>query len=223
VTFRADSVGVKAHERRWPATLAVALVIGLQFAAPEQIVTPLRPVLAGIEVLLLIPLVAANPVGLNRDHPALRTSAVALSVVLLVINAGRLVQLVIAMAHHDKFNAGQLIGSGVLIWTTNVVASSVAFWELDRGGPFARDPEHTRREQPADLLFPQMTGVPGWDKDTWLPSFVDYVFVAFTTATAFSPTDTMPMSGRAKMLMTAAASVSLGTIAVIAARAVNVL
>jgi hypothetical protein len=144
-------------------------------------------------------------------------------VVLLVINAGRLVQLVVAMAHHDKFNAGQLIGSGVLIWTTNVVASSVAFWELDRGGPFARDPRHARQARPPDLLFPQMTGVPGWDAQSWLPSFADYVFVAFTTATAFSPTDTMPLSGRAKLLMTAAASVSLATIAGIAARAVNIL
>jgi hypothetical protein len=174
-------------------------------------------------VLLLVPLVATNPVSLNRDHPALRASAVALSVLVLTANAGRLVQLFIAMVHNDKLEPAPLIGSGALIWSTNTVAVAVAFWELDRGGPFARDPRHARGEQPPDLLFPQMTGVPGWDPASWLPSFVDYMFVAFTTATAFSPTDTMPMSGRAKMLMILASSVSLATIAIVAARAVNIL
>ena len=214
---------MKAHERRWPASLAVAMIIGLQFAAPEQIVPPWWPVLVGVEVLLLVPLVATNPVSLNRDHPMLRASAVTLSVLLLAVNAGRLVQLFVTMVDEQKLSAGHLIGSGALIWSTNIVAVAVVFWELDRGGPFARDPRHTRPEETADLLFPQMTGVPGWDAGAWLPSFVDYVFVAFTTATAFSPTDTMPMTGRAKTLMMAASSVSLATIAIVAARAVNIL
>lgn len=214
---------MKAHERRWPASLAVAMIIGLQFAAPEQIVPPWWPVLVGVEVLLLVPLVATNPVSLNRDHPVLRASAVTLSVLLLAVNAGRLVQLFITMVDEEKLSAGHLIGSGALIWSTNIVAVAVVLWELDRGGPFARDPRHARPEGSTDLLFPQMTGVPGWDPDTWFPSFVDYVFVAFTTATAFSPTDTMPMTGRAKTLMMAASSVSLATIAIVAARAVNIL
>jgi hypothetical protein len=216
---------VKAHERRWPASLAVAIIIGLQFAAPDQIVPPWWPVLVGVEVLLLVPLVATNPVSLNRDHPMLRASAVVLSVLLLAVNAGRLVQLFVTMINEEKLSAGHLIGSGALIWSTNIVAVAVAvvLWELDRGGPFARDPRHARPEGTADLLFPQMTGVPGWDADTWRPSFVDYVCVAFTTATAFSPTDTMPMTGRAKTLMMVASSVSLATIAIVAARAVNIL
>ena len=134
-----------------------------------------------------------------------------------------LVALFLVMVRNEKLTAAALIGSGALIWSTNIVAVAVAFWELDRGGPFARDPRHARDEQPPDLLFPQMTGVPGWDPATWRPSFVDYLFVAFTTATAFSPTDTMPMSGRAKLLMLVAASVSLATIAIVAARAVNIL
>ena len=100
---------------------------------------------------------------------------------------------------------------------------ALALWEVDRGGPFARDPRHARVESPPDLLFPQMSGVPGWDAGNWRPGFTDYLFVAFTAATAFSPTDTMPLSPRAKMLTAAAAGVSLLTLALVAARAINVL
>jgi hypothetical protein len=203
--------------------LAVAVIIGLQFFAPDQIEPVWWPGLVVLEVLLLVPLVATNPLSLNRDHPVLRAFAVGLSVLLLVANAGRLVQLFLAMTHHDKITAPNLLGSGALIWSTNVVAVAVVLWELDRGGPFARDPRHERREQAADLLFPQMTGIPDTDPKAWRPSFVDYLFVAFTTATAFSPTDTMPLTGRLKILMMVASSVSLATIAIVAARAVNIL
>ena len=135
----------------------------------------------------------------------------------------RLAELFISMVRKEGLTAATLIGSGALIWSTNIVATAVVLWELDRGGPFARDPRHRRRELPPDLLFPQMTGIPGVNPKTWRPSFVDYFFVAFTTATAFSPTDTMPLSGRLKIIMMAAASVSLATIAIVAARAVNIL
>lgn len=214
---------MKPHERRWPATIAVALIIGLQFAAPDQIEPAWWPALVAVEVLLLVPLVATNPVSLDRDHPMLRAFAVGLAVLLMVVNAARLVQLFVAMVDKEQLSAAALIGSGALIWSTNIVAIAVVFWELDRGGPFARDPRHHRQEQDADLLFPQMTGIPDVDPKAWRPSFVDYLFVAFTTATAFSPTDTMPLTGRPKILMMIAASVSLATIAIVAARAVNIL
>lgn len=203
--------------------MAVAVIIGLQFLAPDQIVPGWWPALVVLEVGLLVPLVATNPVSLNRDHPVLRAVAVGLSVLLLVVNAGRLVQLFLAMTHHEAITAPNLLGSGALIWSTNIVAVAVVLWELDRGGPFARDPRQDRREKPADLLFPQMTGIPGTDPKAWRPSFVDYLFVAYTTATAFSPTDTMPLTGRLKVLTMVAASVSLATIAIVAARAVNIL
>jgi hypothetical protein len=214
---------MKPDERRWPASLAVVVIIGLQFATPAQFRPSWWPALVGIELALLVPLVATNPLRLNTDHPLLRASAITLSAILLVANAARLAQLFLAMVHKDPLDAPELIGTGALIWSTNIVAVAVVFWELDRGGPFARDPRHARDEQSTDLLFPQMTGVPGWDPLTWRPSFLDYMFVAFTMATAFSPTDTMPMSGRAKILTMAAASVSLASIAIVAARAVNVL
>ncbi|HEY3261399.1 MAG TPA: hypothetical protein VGJ95_14215 [Pseudonocardiaceae bacterium] len=127
------------------------------------------------------------------------------------------------MAGEEPMPAGRLMVAAGLIWITNVVASAIAYWELDRGGPFARDPRHSRPETRPDLLFPQMQGVAGWDARCWRPAFLDYVFVAFTSATAFSPTDTAPLSPRAKALMMLNAAVSLASVVLVAARAVNAL
>jgi hypothetical protein len=212
-----------AHTRRWPASVAVVAVIALQLRLPEQVVPPWWPVLIAVELTLLVPLIAANPFHLRYDAPWHRTVAVAQASLLLAVNAARLVQLVLAVLGGDKATPGELIGGGALIWLTNVVATAIALWELDRGGPFARDPGMDRKMDRPDLLFPQMQGAPGWDADTWRPGFLDYVFVAFTAATAFSPTDTMPLSARAKLVFILTASVSLLSIAVVAARAVNAL
>lgn len=209
---------MRAHQRRWPASLAVVAVIALEFLLPAQVVPPWWPVLFALEVLLLLPLIAANPVRLTRDHPVLRWFGVGLSVLLLAANAARLAQLVLVLLHHQAITAAELVGAGAIIWTTNVVAVAVAYWELDRGGAFARDPAQDREQREIDLLFPQLAG----DQRDWQPSFVDYLFVAFTSATAFSPTDTMPLTARAKLLMMAAATVSLVTIAGVAARAVSI-
>jgi hypothetical protein len=211
------------HARRWPASLAVALVIVLQVVSPDQVVPSWWPALVTLEVLLLVPLVAANPLRLRYDAPWHRMTGVVLAVVLLAANAVRLAQLVVLLLEGGAMRADELIGGGALIWLTNVVVTAVALWELDQGGPFARDPGSARDQTQPDLLFPQTAGAPGWNAAEWRPSFLDYLFVAFTAATAFSPTDTMPLSHRAKLLFVLAASVSLLTIAVVAARAVNVL
>ena len=104
------------------------------------------------------------------------------------------------------------------IWAINIIAFALWYWSLDRGGPAARGLTH--RTHP-DFLFVQMS-TPGSPPD-WSPGFVDYLFLAFTNATAFSPTDTMPLTGRAKIMMMAQSSISLLTIALVAARAVNIL
>lgn len=199
------------------------MVIALQFLLPDQVRPFWWPAVVALEVLMLAPLVATNPVGLRRDHPALRIAGIALAVTLLGANATRLAEFIVLLFDGGQLSARELVSIGLLTWSTNVVATAVLYWEMDRGGPFARDPRHDRDEDEIDLLFPQQTGVPGTDATTWRPSFVDYLFVAFTSATAFSPTDTMPLTGRAKLLMGFAASVSLITIAGVAARAVNVL
>ena len=199
------------------------VVVGLQLSSPREVVPRWWLVLLAVELLLLLPLVIMNPVRLTRDHPKARLAAVVLTVLLLAANAVWVAQLVLTLVGDQAMPARRLIISAGLIWVTNVVASAIAYWELDRGGPFARDSRHARPDGQPDLLFPQMQGAPGWDADGWRPSFLDYLFVAFTSATAFSPTDTLPLSGRAKALMMLNAAVSLVSIALIAARAVNAL
>lgn len=210
------------HIRRWPASLAVIAVLILQLIVPTEIATLPRWIMPALGAALLIPLVWANPFHLRRDEPWLRWVELVLLAVLVLVNAYYLAGLIFFLGSGDANDGMVLVKAALLIWVTNVVAFAVWYWEVDRGGPFARAPEHERETERADLLFPQMTvDLPGWER--WLPGFTDYLFVAFTAATAFSPTDTMPLTARVKTLMGIQSAVSLLTIAVIAARAVNVL
>jgi hypothetical protein len=210
------------HTRRWPASLAVVAVLALQLAVPTDILSAPRWILPSCGAALLIPLIWANPFHLRRDEPWLRWVALALLAVMIVINAIYLTGLIVYLTAGNGTNGAVLVKAALLIWVTNVVAFAVAYWEIDRGGPFARAPEHDHRVERPDLLFPQMTAdIPGWEG--WLPGFTDYLFVAFTAATAFSPTDTMPLTARVKTLMGIQSSIAFLTIGVVAARAVNVL
>jgi uncharacterized membrane protein len=210
------------HIRRWPASLAVVAVLVLQLIVPTEIAALPRWIMPALGTALLLPLVWTNPFKLQRDEPWLRWVELVLLAVLVLVNALYLTGLIFYLGSGEANDGMILVKAALLIWVTNVVAFAVWYWEVDRGGPFARAPEHEREVERADLLFPQMTvDLPGWEH--WLPGFTDYLFVAFTAATAFSPTDTMPLTARVKVLMTIQSAISLLTIAVIAARAVNVL
>ncbi|WP_134098125.1 hypothetical protein [Kribbella pratensis] len=210
------------HIRRWPASLAVCAALILQVIVPTQINVLPQWLLPSLGLLLLLPLVGMNPFHLSRDEPWLRWVALVLVGVLVLANAVYLGGLIYFLNHGAANNGGVLVKGAVVIWVTNVVAFAIWYWEIDRGGPFARAPEHERKVERVDLLFPQLTvDLPGWER--WLPGFTDYLFVSLTAATAFSPTDTMPLTARTKTLMGAQSLISLLTIAVVAARAVNVL
>jgi hypothetical protein len=210
------------HTRRWPASLAVVAVLILQLIVPTEIIAFPRWIMPALGTALLLPLVWTNPFHLRRDEPWLRWVELVLLAVLVLVNALYLAGLIFYLSSGDTNDGKVLVKAALLIWVTNVVAFAVWYWEVDRGGPFARAPEHERDAERADLLFPQMTvDLPGWER--WLPGFTDYLFVSFTAATAFSPTDTMPLTARVKTLMAIQSGISLLTIAVVAARAVNVL
>jgi uncharacterized membrane protein len=209
-----------AGERRWPSVVAIGCAIVLQLLLPDHLVLHPRWLLPGIEIALVVALVAANPVRLERRHPLVRFGGLALVMAMTVANAGSALLLVHRLlAGTAGADADALIGSGAAVYTTNILSFAVWYWELDRGGPVARaagDRQHT------DFLFAQMTA-PDVAPPDWEPTFLDYLYLAFTNATAFSPTDTLPLSRWTKMLMLVQSAIALGTIALVVARAVNVL
>ena len=122
--------------------------------------------------------------------------------------------------HSAEVTGVQLLTSSIAVWATNVLIFSVAYWRIDRGGPEARANHASTKP---DWLFPQHSAPPEYVPLDWHPTFVDYLFFAFDTATAFSPTDDVPLTPRAKLLMMLESIISLVTIIAVAARAVNML
>ncbi len=181
-------------EHRWQMGLAVAAAIGLQFSLPRQAVDPTARPRAGARGAVLVWLFIASPGRIDRHSTVLRTIVLALIGVISLdnaISAGLLVHEIISGAAND---AGKLLLQGVAIWLTNVIAFGLWYWEFDRGGPVSR--AQALHKHP-DLLFPQMQQ-PDIAPPDWEPTFFDYLFTSFTNATAFSPTDTLPLSRWAK-------------------------
>jgi len=208
-------------EARWQATIAVAAAVALQFPLPGRLVL-LHPawVLPALQGLLLLALVTANPKRINRESRAIRLLGLTLAALLSLANAWSVAQLVAGLVQGTiGQTAGPLLVTGGAIWLTNVIVFGLWYWEFDRGGPVAR--ANATRLYP-DFLFVQMTSPhlapPGWE-----PAFGDYLYLSFTNAAAFSPTDVMPLSRWAKMAMTVQAAISIVTVALVVARAVNIL
>jgi hypothetical protein len=175
--------------------------------------------LVGPELVLLLLLASSRPGG--RVVPRERRHAVALGLVACVGlgNAVALVALLGAIVSGDEIDGGQLLFKALVIWTTNVIAFGLWFWELDRGGPIRR----TERAPPApEFQFPQIDDA-GRGRGGWYPRLVDYLYVSFTNSMAFSPTDAMPLTRRIKLAMLSEASISSITVLLVAARAINIL
>lgn len=208
----------------WGPQLVILAAIVIDFTLPDRLV-PYGPtwLLPALEALLLVGLVMASPQSHARHSPARRRFALALIALVSAANVISLFELVHFLLQpartHPAATGHQLILAGSGLWITNVLLFGVWYWELDRGGPMAR--QLGERDQP-DFLFVQMDK-PEVAPDGWLPGLVDYLYLSFTNATAFSPTDTMPLTAMAKWLMSAQALVSLVTVGLVVARAVNIL
>jgi uncharacterized membrane protein len=209
-------------EPRWPASLAVAAAIGLYFALPDTVISGLGPrfLIPVLEGLLGAALLIANP-RLSQESRRLRPVAIVLIALVNIANVVSLGELLHnLLALHAPHAAGRdLIYASVPIWITNVLVFGLWYWELDRGGPVAR--LEAERRQP-DFLFPQMNAPHATTPD-WSPTFLDYLYTSFTNATAFSPTDTMPLTAWAKILMMVQSLASLLTVSLVISRAVNIL
>jgi uncharacterized membrane protein len=213
--------GIPSHnEPRWRALLAVATAIALQLVLPERLIRGLgsRWLVPALEVALLLVLIIANPGRISKEEPRLRAVGVTLIALITVANVVTLLELINALLYGSKASGRPLIYASLPIWLTNVIVFGLWYWELDRGGPAER--QLTTHPRP-DFLFPQMSA-PG-SGPGWVPSLLDYLYTSFTNATAFSPTDTMPLTAWAKLLMALQALASLVTVAVVVSRAVNIL
>lgn len=208
-----------ASEPFWPAQAAILVAIALQLALPDSLTPGPKWLIPTLEGALLIGMFLATPKQLEHEHPLRRGLALGLTAFVSAANVYSLVLLSNLLLHHNVTHGTQLITSGVLIWLTNFLIFGLWYWEIDRGGPGRRAAGH---DGPPDFLFPQMSD-DRIEPANWRPSFIDYLYVSLTNATAFSPTDTMPLSPLAKGVMGAQALVSLVTIGLIVARAVNIL
>jgi uncharacterized membrane protein len=210
-------------EVRWPVALVTAVGIALQLAVPERllIVSPAW-VFPAAQGVLLIVLVAVNPHRINRESTFLRWLSLALAAMISLANGYSAALLCIGITRGTMGkDPRQLLVTGAFIWLTNIVVFGLWYWEFDRGGPVARALNLQNRYP--DFQFPQMTSPPMMVPPDWEPAFFDYLYLAFTNATAFSPTDVMPLSRWAKLAMTVQSLISIVTVALVVARAVNIL
>lgn len=212
---------VTRGESRLAVTLAILAAIALLVALPDRIAPHPRWVLPGLALLLLAGLVVASPTRIDRQSRALRSVSLLLIAVISIANAVTAARLIVDLVRGTGIrNPTELLLTGAAIWLTNVIAFGLWYWEFDRGGPVAR--AHAKKQYP-DFLFPQMGSPPELTPPDWEPEFVDYLYFSFTNATAFSPTDVMPLSRWAKLTMLAQSAVSLMTVVLVVARAVNIL
>lgn len=210
---------VTRGEPRWPVAIGVIAAIGMQVALPSRVAVRPSWLLPVLEALMLAVLIVANPGRIVLDQAWLRRLSLALIATITLSNAVSAGRLIASLLRGGEEQAGALLLIGGGIWLTNVIAFSLWYWEFDRGGPVAR--AKATHVYP-DFLFPQMAS-PELATPDWEPAFVDYLYLSFTNATAFSPTDVLPLTRWAKLTMLSQSAISLATVALVIARAVNIL
>jgi hypothetical protein len=207
-------------EARWPMAGAVLAAIVLTILLPDTMRLGPQWLLPLIEGVLLVAVVASDPDKITRRLRWLRALSIGLVSVLVLGALWATVQLIDDLIHGGAVtnSASDLLEAGTIVWVSNNIAFALLYWELDSGGAAAR--AHHLVTQP-DLAFPQQLN-PNVGRPDWRPRFIDYLYLGFTNATAFSPTDVMPLAPWAKIAMAIQALVSLGILGLVIARAVNV-
>ena len=207
-------------EPRWPMASAVIVAMVLTLVMPDYLRLGPNWLLPLIEGVFLVALIAGDPGRIDRRSPRLRTLSIGLVCVLVT---GALWATVLLTSHlisggEETNSADALLKAGSIVWASNIIAFALLYWELDAGGPAARAHKPPRRK--LDLAFPQQLN-PAIAQASWRPRFIDYLYLGFTNATAFSPTDAMPLAPWAKIAMAVQALISLVILGLVVARAVN--
>jgi hypothetical protein len=214
-------------ERRWQMALAVLAAIGLQVGTPHAGRVPVWWLFPVLEFVLLVVIIAIDPGKVDDRSSQVRRLTMGLIAIMTIGTMAGVAILVydilssrVLLNSPDVvLNATNLFGRGAALWVTNVIVFSLWFWELDRGGPAERA---AGSGIPPSFAFPE-NAMPEFAAEGWAPIYPDYLYLAFTNSTAFSPTDTLPVKTWAKMMMMLQSVVSLVTAILVVARAINVL
>lgn len=230
MTAEAERQYVGNDEPRWHASLAALAALVLYVTLPPKVTFGPLWLVPLLVLAILIPLSIISPIR-KHESPVQRLASIAAIAILNLFNIASVVLLILAIVHPSKahqFNNGaKLLTAGLQIWITNVLVFAMWYWELDAGGPEVRAHAATCVDfQGSAFLFPQMAfgdAKLGCVDPEWKPLFMDYLFLAFTNASAFSPADTFPLSRLGKALMMAEAFTSFVTIGVVVSRAVGII
>lgn len=215
-------------EHRWPAVIALLLALGLYATLPSTFLPPLRYTVVAIGLLMLIPLIGLNPARLRRQTRWSKYLATGQALLLVAANEVALVQLIILLTSSGKQDGPTLLLAALQVWVTNIIGFALVYWELDRGGPVSRRHAERKDLPAADFRFPQDEDHDAVEevatrssvKTGWVASFVDYLYFSASNSMAFSPTDTMPLSPRAKIFMVIEAAGGFVLLALVIAHAV---
>lgn len=217
-------------EHRWPVLISLGLGTVLYAVLPSDVSGVLRYVVVGASILCAIPMVITNPRRLNRETWVGRGFALGFVAVLLAANQVTFFLLVQQLLDGESGGAVVLLGAAQ-VWAINVIGYAVVYWEMDRGGPVVRRRDPRDQLPPADFQFPQDSDRDAVrevarrssDVEDWAPGYIDYLYFSASNAMAFSPTDVMPLSVRAKLFMMMQALTGFVLLALVIARSVNVL
>jgi hypothetical protein len=229
IVQRTDPLALPAHEsnrkhilralllQRWVTIGGIVLLGVIYLFLPESLTIGPDWLPLAIEVVLILPFAYALAMHRHLPHRLTRTLGFLLAGVATLALLASITLLIITLPARGTAQAGGLLFDAAILWVSNILVFGLWFWEIDGGGPTNR---HLIGHKAVDFLFPQQANS---TSQKWAAHFVDYVFVAFTNATAFSPTDTAPLSRTAKLLMMVEAIISLIIVAMLAARAINIL
>jgi uncharacterized membrane protein len=215
-------------EHRWPAVIALLVALGLYATLPSTFLPGLRYTVVAIGLLMLIPLIGLNPARLRRQTRWSKYLATGQALLLVAANEVALVQLIILLTSSGKQDGPTLLLAALQVWVTNIIGFALVYWELDRGGPVSRRHAERKDLPAADFRFPQDEDHDAVEevatrssvKTGWVASFVDYLYFSASNSMAFSPTDTMPLSPRAKIFMVIEAAGGFVLLALVIAHAV---
>ncbi|MEO5921044.1 MAG: hypothetical protein ABIQ01_07865 [Pseudolysinimonas sp.] len=217
-------------EHRWPAAVAILVALVAYALLPSSFTPWLRYIVVGICALMFIPLLILNPHHLRKETTWSRVLAGGTALVLLLANQIALIELVYQLITEKSDGPGLLLAA-LQVWVTNVIAFALVYWEMDRGGPVARRLLPRDKVKLADFRFPQdedhdaIDEVRGRSSQVadWMPGYIDYLYFSASDSMAFSPTDAMPLTHRAKLLMLLEAFAGFMILALVIARAVSLL